>query len=49
MLRVSWAKEYTLETFEVLRSETDVESFVVKEAPCVIKPTHMSGPCPIVH
>ena len=37
-------KEYTLETFEVLRSETDVESFVVKEAPCVIKPTHMSGP-----
>ena len=37
-------KEYTLETFEVLRDESDVDGFTVKQAPCVIKPTHMSGP-----
>ena len=37
-------KQYTLETFEVLRDDEDVDSFVVKRRPCVIKPTHMSGP-----
>lgn len=36
--------EYTLKTFEVLRDEADVDQFVVKTTPCVIKPTHMSGP-----
>ena len=42
-------KEYTLETFDVLRGKSDVECFVIDRAPCVIKPTHMSGPvllCP---
>ena len=37
-------REYTLETFDVLRTEADVDSFVSKHVPCVIKPTHMSGP-----
>lgn len=37
-------KDYTLETFEVLRTKDDVDRFSVSRAPCVIKPTHMSGP-----
>ena len=37
-------REYTLETFDVLRCEADVDRFVLKQVPCVIKPTHMSGP-----
>ena len=37
-------KEYTLRTFEILRDEADVDRFVLEQVPCVIKPTHMSGP-----
>ena len=36
--------EYTLRTLNVLRTAADVDRFVVNEVPCVIKPTHMSGP-----
>ena len=35
--------EYTLETFDLLRSDAEVGRFVLNEVPCVIKPTHMSG------
>ena len=35
---------YTLETFDVLRSDDDISRFSVTHVPCVIKPTHMSGP-----
>lgn len=37
-------KAYTLETFDVLRSDDDISRFSVRHVPCVIKPTHMSGP-----
>ena len=37
-------REYTLETFDVLRNEGDVDRFLLKQVPCVVKPTHMSGP-----
>lgn len=37
-------RAYTLETFDILRSDEDIDRFSVKHAPCVIKPTHMSGP-----
>lgn len=37
-------KAYTLETFEILRDGTDVDRFSCTRVPCVIKPTHLSGP-----
>ncbi len=35
---------YVPETFRVLRSATDIRDFVPDRAPCVLKPTHLSGP-----
>ena len=35
--------EYNLETYEILRSEAEVERSTFSSIPCIIKPTHMSG------
>ena len=36
--------DYLLETYRVLRSVDDIEAFVPDHVPCVVKPTHLSGP-----
>ena len=35
--------QYTLRTFAILRTEVEIDRFVVKDIPCVLKPTHLSG------
>ena len=35
---------YVPETYKVLRNAEDVRAFVPGHAPCVLKPTHLSGP-----
>lgn len=36
--------DYPPETYRVLRNADDVEAFVPDRVPCVVKPTHLSGP-----
>ncbi len=36
--------EYNIETFDVLRQPSDVEAYNPSRFPCVVKPTHLSGP-----
>ena len=36
-------REHTLETFDILRTPSDIDRFSLKRVPCVVKPTHMSG------
>lgn len=35
--------EYVIETYQVLKSETDVATLTLRRFPCVVKPTHLSG------
>ena len=35
--------KYTLETYDILRTNQELDVFVLERVPCVIKPTHMSG------
>ena len=45
-------RQHVLETFEVLRSAAEVDQFLLDRFPCVVKPTHLSGPilfCPDSH
>ena len=35
---------YVPETYKVLRNAEDIRAFVPDRAPCVLKPTHLSGP-----
>ena len=37
-------KQYTLETYDILRTPQDVDELRLSRLPCVVKPTHMSGP-----
>ncbi len=37
-------RDYLLETYRVLRNEEDLAAFVPDHVPCVVKPTHLSGP-----
>ena len=39
---------YVAETYRVLRNADEIEAFVPDRVPCVLKPTHLSGPV-IVH
>ena len=39
---VGW--KYAMQTFAVLRSGEEVDRLVLNRVPCVIKPTHLSGP-----
>lgn len=36
--------QHTLRTFAILRTDVEIDRFIVKDVPCVIKPTHLSGP-----
>ena len=36
-------RRHVMETYRILRSETEVESLAVDRVPCVLKPTHASG------
>ena len=36
--------DYVPETYRVLRNEDDIRGFVPDRVPCVLKPTHLSGP-----
>ena len=42
---IAWVvgPQYVLRTYDILRTELDVDRFVVKDTPCVVKPTHLSG------
>ena len=37
-------KKYTLEAYQLIRTETEVDQLVLNKLPCVVKPTHASGP-----
>ncbi|MDE0347734.1 MAG: ATP-grasp fold amidoligase family protein [Boseongicola sp.] len=39
---VGW--DYVLATYRILRNRNDIETFVPDRLPCVLKPTHLSGP-----
>ena len=36
--------DYLLETYRILRNAADIGAFVPDRVPCVVKPTHLSGP-----
>ena len=36
-------RQYTIDTMAILRTRDEVRDFAVERAPCVAKPTHMSG------
>ena len=36
--------EYNIETFDVLRQPSEVDAYNPSQFPCVVKPTHLSGP-----
>jgi len=36
--------QYVVETYRILRNEADINGFIPDRLPCVIKPTHLSGP-----
>ena len=42
---IAWVagSQYTLRTFDILRSDADIDRFAARDIPCVIKPTHLSG------
>ncbi len=42
---VGW--EHTIETYRVLRTKAEVDGLVLDRFPCVVKPTHMSGPAQV--
>ena len=44
---VGW--QYAVETYKVLRSPEDVDSLELERLPCVLKPTHSSGPVMFVN
>lgn len=35
--------QFTVETIEVLKSDSDIDRFTLPRMPCVVKPTHLSG------
>ena len=37
-------REYTLETYDIVRTPVEAERLRLSSFPCVVKPTHMSGP-----
>ena len=41
--------EYVIETFQVLRTDEDVDRLELTRFPCVVKPTHSSGKVLILH
>ena len=41
--------QHTMETFQVLRTDEDVDRLELTRFPCVVKPTHLVGPVLIVH
>ena len=41
---VTAGRDYVIETYRILRTRSEIEDFVPDRLPCVIKPTHASGP-----
>ena len=42
-------RQYAMETFQVLRTDEDVDRLELTRFPCVVKPTHSSGQVRVLH